>query len=183
MLGFYCNKRFDISFSDFHKLIKLILPTNYESRETRGIYKNEYQPCSIIAIRQKNDINSTEQNIYCWLGQKGLTVLSDNEFCVSLCLEVLKEVKQNPEDYKVLSYDNEIIKEQELIELLSNTYSIYKQTNSSKTTSKYIIRENNNDEVQLDFYYEPFSVRLSGALTSLLTYVQLAIEKIQNKSQ
>ena len=77
MLDFYCNKRFDISFSDFHKLIKIILPSDYTSIETRGIYKIDYMPCNIIQLKQEDTVIA---NIYCWLGQKGLTVLANNPF-------------------------------------------------------------------------------------------------------
>ena len=68
MMNFFCNKRYDISFSDFYKLVALCLPNNYEMRETRGLYKSEYQPCNIIAIKQKNNIEKPEEQIYCWLG-------------------------------------------------------------------------------------------------------------------
>ena len=173
MLDFYCNKRFDISFSDFHKLIKIILPSDYTSIETRGIYKIDYMPCNIIQLKQEDTVIA---NIYCWLGQKGLTVLANNPFAVSLCIEALKEVKQNPEDYRVLS--SEMINELETINELSEDKSllIYKQLNSSEKTSKYIIKEYNGDEVLLEFYYDPDTVRLSGAVTSLFTLVQLRIE-------
>lgn len=181
--NFYCNKRFDISFSDFHKLIKICLPSNYQSRETRGTYKLEYQPCNIIEIYEPLQNNMHVANIYSWLGQKGLTILTDNELTVSLCLEALKNVKQNPEDYRTQSF--KIIDESKLIdnEELKENYLIYKQLNSSNDTSKYIIKEYNGDTVQVDFFYNPDSIRLSGAVTSLFTLVQLIIEKYQNKSE
>lgn len=180
MQNFYCNKRFDISFSDLHRLVKLCLPTDYESRETRGMYKREYQPCNIIAIKQKNMIDSPEYNIYCWLGQKGLTVLADSEFAVSICLEVLQEVKQNAEDYKVFSFEKSSKTiEQAIIQSIidEKTILVYEQVNSSNNTSKYIVKEYNGDEVALDFFYEPNCIRLSGAVTSLLTLTKLIIEK------
>lgn len=186
MLEFYCNKRFDISFSNFHKLIKLILPTNYESIETRGTYRIDYMPCNIIEVYKKQTEQTSREhigNIYCWLGQKGLTVLSDRAETVSLCIEATKEIKQNPEDYRVLSYP--LIDEQSLIDKLSNDDNallVYKQLNSSNDTSKYIIKEYNNDEVLLEFYRTPDSVRLSGAITSLFTLVQLAIETILRRT-
>lgn len=180
MQNFYCNKRYDISFSDFHKLIRICLPSNLTTRETRGIYKKEYTPCNIIEIYEPLQNNMHVANIYSWLGAKGLTVLADTELAVSLCLEVLKEVKQNPEDYKVLSLS--MIDESILInhEELKKDCMIYKQVNSSDNTSKYIIREYNGDEVLVDFYYNPDAVRLSGSVTSLLTTVQLIIEKASN---
>lgn len=183
MTNFFCNKRYDISFSDFYKLITLCLPNNYEIRETRGLYKSDYQPCNIIAIKQKNNIEIPEEQIYCWLGQKGLTVLANTELTVSLCAEVLKNVKQNPEDYKVLTFN--IIDKQQLLnntDLLKD-YIIYEQINSSDNTHKYLIKEYNGDEVQLDFYYEPDSIRLSGAVSSLFIFVQLLIEKLSNISE
>lgn len=179
MQDFYCNKRFDISFTDFHKLVKLVLPTNYSSKETRGIYKRDYMPCNIIELT--NDKQEFIANIYCWLGQRGLTVLTDTQFSTSICLEVLKEVKQNPEDFKSLSFN--IIDESKFIEILSKEYLIYKQTNSSNHTSKYIIKEYNGDEVQVDFFYEPDSLRVAGAATSLLTYILLSIDKLKNSSE
>lgn len=179
MQNFYCNKRYDISFSDFHKLIRICLPSNLMTRETRGIYKKEYTPCNIIEIYDNTKVQHVA-NIYSWLGAKGLTVLADTELAVSLCLEVLKEVKQNPEDYKVLSLS--MIDESILVnhEELKKDCMIYKQVNSSDNTSKYIIREYNGDEVLVDFYYNPDAVRLSGSVTSLLTTVQLIIEKASN---
>jgi hypothetical protein len=186
--NFYCNKRFDISFSDFHKLIKVVLPSDYISKETRGIYKQDYMPCNIIEIsmkdtetnRQKEDFEN-KYYIYCWLGQKGLTILADNALTVSLCIEVLKEVKQNPEDYRMLGYKS--IDETTLIDNFSKDYLVYKQLNSSNDCSKYVIKELNGDEVQIDFYYNPDSLRLSGALSSLFSLVQLTIEKYQNKAE
>lgn len=179
MLEFYCNKRFDISFSDFHKLLKVILPTNYKSYETRGTYKIDYMPCNIIEIYEETE-NSKDfiGNIYCWLGQKGLTILSDNPKTVSLCIEVTKELKQNPDDYKILTYP--LVDEFKLIDDLSKNQSllVYKQINNSINTSKYIIREFNNDEVLLDFYISPDSIRLSGSVTSLFTLVKLSIEQM-----
>lgn len=174
MLDFYCNKRFDISFTDLHKLIKLVLPTNYTSEELRGIYRRDYMPCNIISLKNKD--TSDTYNIYCWLGKNGLTVLADTEIAVSIVTEVLKEVKQNAEDYKMLTFD--IVDENELINLLKEDYLIYKQMNSSENTSKYVIREYNNDEILLEFFYNPDFIRLSGAQTSLLTYVQLSINKL-----
>lgn len=174
MQTFYCNKRFDISFVDFHKMIKLILPSDYRTIETRGFYRQEYQPCNIIEIKQADE---TVANIYCWLGQKGLTVLADTELACSLCIEVLKNVKQNPEDYKVLSFD--MISRKKLLidnDELRKNYIMYEQINSSDNTHKYLIKEYNGDEVELAFYYEPDSIRLSGAVSSLFTYVQLLIE-------
>lgn len=179
MIDFYCNKRFDISFSDFHRLIRVILPSELTSKETRGIYKRDYMPCNIIELT--NVSNEHVGNIYCWLGQKGLTVLADNALTVSLCLEATKEIKQNPEDFKVLSYQT--IDETKLTNKLmtEQTIRLYKQLNASEKTSKYIIKENNGDEVLLDFYYDPDSVRLSGAITSLFTLVQLSIENLLNQ--
>lgn len=183
MQKFYCNKRFDISFSDFHKLVKLILPSTYSSKESRGIYKKDYVPCNILTIVD----NSTDYsyNIYCWLGKKGLTILADTEFATSICIEVLKEVKQNAEDYRMQSFD--IVDEVKLIEQIKQDYLVYHQLNSSYNTSKYIIKEYNNDEVTLEFFYEPEkqdadSVRLQGAMSSLFTYVQLLINKLLNDS-
>ena len=71
-----------------------------------------------------------------------------------------------------------MINELETINELSEDKSllIYKQLNSSEKTSKYIIKEYNGDEVLLEFYYDPDTVRLSGAVTSLFTLVQLRIE-------
>lgn len=184
MTNFFCNKRYDISFSDFYKLINLCLPNNYEIRETRGLYKSDYQPCNIIAIKQKNNIEIPEEQIYCWLGQKGLTVLANTELTVSLCTEVLKNVKQNPEDYRVLTFD--MISRKRLLidnDELKKNYIIYEQINSSDNTNKYLIKEYNGDEVQLDFYYDPDYIRLSGAISSLFTFVQLLIEKYSNKSE
>lgn len=179
MLDFYCNKRFDISFEDFHKLIKLVLPSTYGSKETRGIYKVEYQPCNIIELFDKNQNNMHIACIYCWLGQKGLTVLADTPLTVSLCVEVCKEIKQNPEDWKSLSYP--LIDEQLIIdELLLNNLLIYKQINAKNDTNKLIIKEYNNDECSLEFFKNPDSLRLSGAYTSLLTSIQLIIQKILN---
>lgn len=187
MNSFFCNKRYDISFLDFYKLIKLCLPSNYEARDTRGLYKSDYQPCNIIAIKTKDNLDKPEEQIYCWLGQKGLTVLADTELTVSLCIEVLKNVQQNPDDYKVLNFDftehnidieqflqdNPIIKEPELVK----NYLIYRLTNNQDNTDKFLIREYNGDEVEVNFYRNPDSLRLSGAITSLFTYVQLLIEK------
>ena len=176
MQSFFCNKRYDISFSDFTKLVKLIIPTNYELLETRGIYKKDYCPCNII-ILTNNDTN--EQNlIYCWLGQKGLTVLANNEFTTSICIEILKNVKQNPEDYKMMSF--QCVDEQLLINELKQAYLIYHQINSSNDTSKYIIKEYNNDECSIEFYKNPDELRIYGAQSSLLIFIQLSIEKILN---
>lgn len=190
MNSFFCNKRYDISFIDFYKLIKLCLPSNYEAKDTRGLYKSDYQPCNIIAIRDISTIDKPEEQIYCWLGQKGLTVLADTELTVSLCIEVLKNVQQNPEDYRVLSYsladynktiDDFLLTESESFykntELVNN-YLIYKLINND--TNKFLIREYNGDEVEVSFYKDPDSIRLSGAITSLFTYVQLLIEKYLN---
>lgn len=179
MLDFYCNKRFDISFSDFHKLLKIVLPSNYKSYETRGTYKIDYMPCNIIEVYEETNNQKLHiGNIYCWLGQKGLTILSDKKETVSLCIETTKEIKQNPEDYKVLSY--QLVDESKLIDKLMTEQSIliYKQMNSSIDTSKYIIKEYNNDEVLLELYKNPDSTRLSGAITSLFTLVQLSIEQL-----
>lgn len=179
MNDFFCNKRYDISFLDFYRMIKLCLPSNYEARDTRGLYKSDYQPCNIIAIKQKDCIDKPEEQIYCWLGQKGLTVLADTTLTVSLCIEVLKNVQQNPDDYKVLSYDTDKLKPDciETNEDLYKSYLVYKQINANDNTTKYLIREYNGDEVQIDFFSNPDSLRLSGAITSLFTYVQLLIEK------
>ena len=177
-MNFFCNKRYDISFSDFCKLIKLVLPTNYKSNESRGFYKKDYVPCNILTLINKDD-EEIYYNIYCWLGNKGLTVLADNEFTVSLCIEVLKNVKQNAEDYKILNYA--LVDENKLIDMLKNDYLIYHQINSNENTSKYIIKEYNNDESLLEFYYNPDMIRLSGAQSSLLTYIQLSIEKLFNE--
>lgn len=188
-IDFYCNKRFDISFSDFHRLIKLILPTDYFSEETRGIYKRDYQPCNIIELYQRgSDLAGKVANIYCWLGQKGLTVLADNAIGASICLEVLKNVKQNPEDFRMLSYtyctdsQDYIDKENQIINAIASDKSIliYKQIYDNAEIHKYIIREYNGDEVQLDFHYEQKTLRLSGAVTSLFTLVQLSIAKHLN---
>lgn len=179
MIDFFCAKRFDISFSDLHKLIKLILPSDYITKETVGLYKNEYQPCSIIEVYQ---VDSTQQtnlligSIYCWLGRRGLTVLTNTEFTVNLCTNVLKEVKQNSEDYKVLSFP--LLDEQTFIDALDKSYMIYKQLNSSEQTERYIIRESNNDEVIAEFFRQPDSLRVSGNMTSLLTYITLTIDKL-----
>lgn len=185
MQNFYCNKRFDISFTDFFKMIKLVLPASYDITESRGFYRQDYMPCNIIEIRQVSDETTTIiAQIYCWLGQKGLTVLADTELGCSLCIEVLKNVKQNPEDYKVLNFD--IIDRQKLIDNdeLKKNYLVYEQINSSENTKKYLIKEYNGDEVQLDFYYDPDYIRLSGAVSSLFTYVQLLIEtKLESKSE
>lgn len=178
MKDFYCNKRFDISFSDFHKLIKVCLPSNYQSRETRGIYKREYQPCNIIEIYEPLQNNMHVANIYCWLGQKGLTVLTDSAISASLCIETLKNVKQNAEDYKILTFD--MIDVEEFKQMFLKDYLLYVQLNSSEKTKKFVIKEYNGDEVQVDFYYDPDMVRLSGATTSLFTLVQLSIEKLLN---
>lgn len=179
MNQFYCNKRFDISFSDFHKLVKICLPTNYESRETRGLYKSEYQPCNIIAIKQKDDV--IEQCIYCWLGQKGLTVLADNELTSSICAEALKHVKQNPEEFKMLSYNK--VDKNKLLDQLYNDYLVYRQLNNKQNIDTYIIREYNGDEVIIELYDNHDITRLSGGLSSLFTIVQMAIEKLQNKAE
>ena len=184
MLEFYCNKRFDISFSDFHKLIKLILPTNYESIETRGVYRIDYMPCNIIEVYKKQTEQTSREhigNIYCWLGQKGLTGLAKDEFSCSLCIEVLKNIKQNPEDYKILNYT--IVDENKLIDLLKENYLVYHQLNSHDNTSKYIIKEYNNDECSIEFYFNPDDLRIYGAQSSLMTYVQLSIEKLLNESK
>lgn len=185
-IDFYCNKRFDISFSDFHKLIKLVLPTDYFSQENRGVYKKEYHPCNIIEIFQKSsDLAGKVASIYCWLGQKGLTVLSDNSIGASFCLEVLKEVKQNPEEFRMLSYQfatkeqDWVDQENKFIASIRSIDSIlvYRQIDDGAEVQKYIIREYNGDEVQLDFYPESLTMRLSGAVTSLFTLVQLSITK------
>lgn len=187
MKDFFCSKRYDINFSDLHKLIKLILPETYITKNTRGIYKNEYQPCNIIEIyKQLNNSDDTEYtgSIYCWLGRRGLTVLTNTEFTVSLCIEVLKEVKQNAEDYKVLSYDH--IDEDELCSALSKadvTFRLYKQMNASEDTSRLIIKEYTNDEVLLEFFKNPDLLRVSGDTTSLLSYVVLTIEKLLNETR
>lgn len=181
MQNFYCNKRFDISFEDFHKLIKLVLPTDYVSNESRGIYKKEYQPCNIIDIYHKYDINIAHSFIYCWLGRRGLTVLADTSLAASICLEVCKEIKQNAEDWKMLSYP--LIDEDELINsLASKNLLLYKLLNTQNNTSKWIIKEYNNDECTLEFFKNPDSLRVSGAFTSLLSLVQISINKILNNS-
>lgn len=177
MIDFFCAKRFDISFSELHKLIKLVLPSDYTTKETIGIYKNEYQPCSIIEVY--STIEQSEKfigGIYCWLGRRGLTVLSNTEFTVNLCTNVLKEVKQNAEDYKILSYP--LLDEQTVISALDKSFMIYHQLNSSENTQRYIIRESNNDEVVIEFFKQPDSMRVSGDMNSLLTYITLTIDKL-----
>lgn len=191
MTSFFCNKRYDISFIDFYKLIKLCLPSNYEARDTRGLYKSEYQPCNIIAIKDTSNLTKQEEQIYCWLGQKGLTVLADTELTVSLCIEVLKNVQQNPDDYKVLNYTLIDFKTNidKLLPIMTNkelihSYLVYKLTNNTNDTDKYLIREYNGDEVEISFYRNPESLRISGAITSLFTFVQLLIEKnLSDKSE
>lgn len=184
MTNFFCNKRYDISFEEFYKLIKLCKPTNFDMRETRGLYRSDFQPCNIIALKSNNpqDIDTPEQCIYCWLGQKGLTVLADTELTVSLCIEVLKNIQQNPEDYKILAYETDKITSEtfETDDNLTSNYLVYRQTNSSDDTKKYLVREYNGDEVQVDFYSNPSTIRISGAVSSLLTFVQLLIEKYIN---
>ena len=182
MNSFYCNKRFDISFSNFHKLIKICLPTTYITKETRGIYKQDYMPCNIIEIYDSNT-NNLVANIYCWLGQKGLTVLANDELSVSLCIEVLKDIKQNPEEFKILEFkliNSSIILDNDM---LKTNYLIYKQLNTSDNCEKYVIKEYNGDEVQVDFYYSPDSLKLSGSQSSLFSIVQLIIEKYLNNSE
>lgn len=184
MNDFFCNKRYNIGFSDFYKLIELCKPTNYDIRETRGLYRSDYQPCNIILLNNKDKESiEPEQQIYCWLGQKGLTVLANTELTVSLCIEVLKNIQQNPEDYKVLAYDTDKIKPEciEQSEELCKNYLVYKQTNSTDGTIKYLIREYNGDEVQVDFYTNPDTCRISGAVSSLFTFVQILIEKYLNE--
>lgn len=180
MQNFFCNKRYDISFTDFSKLIKLILPTDYYLTEARGIYKQDYMPCNIITVTNRENLLE-QYNIYCWLGQKGLTVLAKEEFSCSLCIEVLKNIKQNPEDYKILNYT--IVDENKLIDLLKENYLVYHQLNSRDNTSKYIIKEYNNDECSIEFYFNPDDLRIYGAQSSLMTYVQLSIEKLLNESK
>lgn len=190
----FCNKRYDISFIDFYKFIKLCLPNDYIAKDSRGIYRTDYQPCNIITIENRTNPEINKEYIYCWLGQKGLTVLANTELAMSLCLEVLKNVKQNPEDYKVLNYtlsnydidideffnNNPIVQEQDL----KNNYLIYQMTNNRDNTNKFLIREYNGDEVEMNLYRNPDSLRLSGAITSLFTYVQLIIERnLNSKSE
>lgn len=188
MYDFFCNKRYDISFSDFHKLIKLVLPTNYVSRESRGFYKKDYVPCNIIAIKPNDDI-SNELNIYCWLGSKGLTVLADDELTSQICFEVLKNVKQNPEEHKsdVLMFDE--FSCEQMIELIEpkEQYSIFEQKNYYDGLIKYLIKETNGDEVELVIDTIRKSITLSGSNTSLYTFIYIIIDKltrnIQNKAE
>ena len=135
--NFFCNKRYDISFADFSKMVKLVLPTNYECCEKRGIYKRDYMPCNIIELKNKSTCETF--NIYSWLGQKGLTILADTEFATSICIEILSNVKQNPEDYAMLQFD--LIDENTLINEIKSEFLVYHQINSSENTSKYIIKE------------------------------------------
>lgn len=189
MNSFFCNKRYDISFSDFYKLIKLILPTEYRAKDSRGLYRTEYQPCSIITIEKIDNPDFNEQ-IFCWLGQKGLTVLANTELTVSLCIEVLKNVKQNPEDYKVVNFQlTNYETDMDLISLsksiiehneISKNYLVYKQINNQDNIDKYLISEYNGDEVEICLYHDSDSIRLSGAITSLFTYVLLLIKKNLN---
>lgn len=175
--NFFCNKRYDISFADFSKMVRLILPTNYECCEKRGIYKRDYMPCNIIELKNKSTCETF--NIYSWLGQKGLTILADTEFATSICIEILSNVKQNPEDYAMLQFD--LIDENTLIDEIKSEFLVYHQINSSENTSKYIIKEYNNDECSLEFFYNPDCLRLYGARTSLFVFVQLAIDKLSKK--
>ena len=55
---------------------------------------------------------------------------------------------------------------------------IYHQLNSSENAQRYIIRESNNDEVVIEFFKQPDSMRVSGDMNSLLTYVTLTIDKL-----
>ena len=187
-LNFFCNKRYDISFSDFHKLIQLILPTTIISRETRGIYRQEYQPCNIIELYNKTDLQqpyASDQyiaSIYSWLGRRGLTVLADTSLTTSLCREVLKEVKQNPEDFATYSFP--LLDELQLISTIDNQYRIFKQVNTSDDISKYIIKEYVGDEANLEFFKNSNTTRLYGDTSSLLSYMLLLINSfMKNNSE
>lgn len=185
---FFCKKRYDISFSDFYKLIQVVLPTNLIVRETRGIYRQEYQPCNIIELYNKTDLPqpyTSEQyiaSIYSWLGRRGLTVLADTYITTSLCKEVLKEVKQNPEDFATYSFP--LLDENKLISQIDSQYRIFKQLNTSDGINKYIIKEYVGDEVNLEFFEESNTTRLYGDTSSLLNYVLLLINNfMKNKSE
>ena len=185
MYEFFCNKRYDISFSDFHKMIKLVLPSNYTSRETRGFYRKDYVPCNIIAIRQLNDDTMKEQNIYCWLGAKGLTILADTELTAQISFEVLKNVKQNPEEYKTNDFNFSTFNTNEFIELIKPDlqYSTYEQKNYYEGFQKFLVKETNGDEVEIIIDNKRHKISLSGSYTSLYTFILMIIEKILRSTQ
>lgn len=185
--NFFCNKRYDISFQDFYKLIQLILPSTITSREIRGIYKKEYQPCNVIELFNKtDDIQQTYSStnyiasIYSWLGKRGLTVLADTDLTISLCREVLKEIKQNAEDYA--TYVFPLLDEQTIISSIDAQYRIFKQLNTLEGITKYIIKEYIGDEVNIEFYSKQNLTKLHGDTTSLMTYMTLLISKIIEQS-
>lgn len=192
MYNFFCNKRYDVSFSDFHKMIKLVLPTGYASRETRGFYRKDYMPCNIIAIRKEDDsfIDETnklnELNIYCWLGAKGLTVLADNELTAQISFEVLKNIKQNPEEQRndTFLYTNDFEEDTFISMIKPNIqYSVFKQMNYFEDRLKFLIKEANSDELEVIVDTIRKTISLSGAYTSLYTFIYMIIDKITRSTQ
>ena len=82
------------------------------------------------------------------------------------------------------SNDLEFIYAEKQKDMIGNiNYLVYHQLNSHDNTSKYIIKEYNNDECSIEFYFNPDDLRIYGAQSSLMTYVQLSIEKLLNESK
>lgn len=183
MIDFLCQKRFDITFKDFCKLVQTVIPSNYQTRETTGIYKSEYQPCSILEIYLKTtelpEANYIPANyiasIFCWNGKRGLTVLADNSLTINLSLQVLKNVKQNAEEFVTYTFD--LLDEQAILSAIDEQYLIYSQLRTHDSIHKYIIREYVGDEVYLEFYTKDNTTKLYGDTTSLMTYMSLLINK------
>ena len=180
MYDFFCSKRYDISFQDFHKLIQLVLPTNYQSREFRGFYRKDYMPCNIIGIKQIDESFDNEQCIFCWLGQKGLTVLADKSLTSQICFEVLKNVKQNPEESRNNSFLFNEFNEELFISMIkpSAQYAVFKQMNYYDNLSKFIVREANSDEVEILIDWLRNKITLNGTNCSLYTLIFMIVDKL-----